>query len=48
MLGEQSHAPFFTHALELTWILKQIPKMSLYVWDRVFAGTYHAHGVWWE
>src|SRR6266853_238225 len=33
MLGEQPHATFFTHALELIRILEEIPKMSLYVWN---------------
>jgi hypothetical protein len=47
MLGEQPHAPFFTHALELIRILEEIPKMSLYVWNLVLSETYHAHGVSW-
>ena len=47
MVGEQPHAPFFTHALELTGFLEEIPKMSLYIWNLVLTETYAAHRVSW-
>ena len=45
MLGEEVHAPSFTHSLELIRLLQEIPKMSLYIWNLVLTETYHAHGV---